>query len=276
MVYRNGASCRTLVLALSSTNLQAGMGKTLLLNTVAACHAAAFLSADELARVDVIPPPAKDSGLIKGATLRDAYARVVTLRLRDFVKIEGEDSPFNKLSSSVADAAAWALADLVGLLAALPKATPQELSAEFFGGRDAPAPCTLWLLDGFDEAPGAEELASALAEPLKAAFQDARGGQRAAPCNALAEVTFRGLPAISIPAGERLQAVRRVLLTEPNVVVSSRPQFEALLAPFTGLSNARYLRLDALSPGAVQAFVCDALSVRGIIDVLWLLLTLRS
>lgn len=237
------------------------MGKTLLLNTVAACHAAASLSADELTRLNVSPPPAKDSGLIKGAALRDSYARVVTLRLRDFVKLDGKDSPFTKHDITIADAVAWAVADLVGLLAALPKATPQELSAELFGDREAPAPRTLWLLDGFDEAPGAKELASALSEPVKAAFNEARSGKLIAPCHALAEVTFRCQLAINIPVGERLRAVLRVLLTEPNVVVSSRPQFEALLAPFTGLSNARYLRLDALSPEAVQAFVCNALKV---------------
>ena len=236
------------------------MGKTLLLNTIAACHAAASLSADELARVDVSHPPAKDSGLVKGAALRDSYARVVTVRLRDFVRLEGKDSPFTH-EISIADAAAWAVADLVGFLAALPKATPQELSTELFGSRDAPAPRTLWLLDGFDEAPGATELASALSDPVKIAFQEARSGKLSAPCHAPAEVAFRGQLAINIPVGERLRAVLRVLLTEPNVVVSSRPQFEAQLAPFTGLSNARYLRLDALSPEAVQAFVCDALKV---------------
>jgi len=238
------------------------MGKTLLLNTVAACHAAASLSADELTRVNVSPPPVKDSGLIKGATLRDSYARVVTVRLRDIVKLEGSDSPFTKHGISVADAAAWVVADLLGLFAAIPKATPQELSSDLFGSNIAPAPRTLWLLDGFDEAPGAEALASALAVPVQAAFQEARSGQHDAICNTFAEVAFRCRPAITIPVGERLQAVLRVLLTEPNVVVSSRPQFEALLAPFTGLSNARYLRLDSLSPGAVEAFVCNALKVR--------------
>ena len=239
------------------------MGKTLLLNTVAACHAAASLPADELARAKISPPPPEDSGLIKGAALRDTYARIVTVRLRDFAKLDGRDSPFTKQEISVADAAAWAVADLIGLLAALPRATPQELSAELFGSSDAPAPCALWLLDGFDEAPGAEKLAKGLTVPVKAAFQDARSGNLSAPCNALAEVAFRSQIATTIDAGDRLQAVLRVLLTEANVVVSSRPQFEALLAPFTGRSNASYLRLDLLSPDAVQTFVCNALKVRG-------------
>ena len=240
------------------------MGKTLLLNTVAACHAAASLSADELGRAKISPPPTEDSGLIKGAALRDTYARVVTVRLRDFVKLDGRDSPFTKQEISVADAAAWAVADLIGLLAAIPRATPQELSAELFGSSDAPAPRTLWLLDGFDEAPGAEELAKALTSPVKAAFQEARSGKLSAPCNALAEVAFRSQIATTIDAGDRLQAVLRVLLTEANVVLSSRPQFEALLAPLTGRSNASFLRLDALSPDSVQAFVCHALKVRGV------------
>lgn len=241
------------------------MGKTLLLNTIASCHAAAALSAEDLARIDVRPPPAKDSSVIKGATLRDAYKRVVTVRLRDFVGLDGNDSPFKRQGVSVADAAAWVVADILGLLVDLPQVTPQELSADLFGSSVAPAPPTLWLLDGFDEAPGAKALASALAEPVKAAFQQARSasGGRAAPCHTHEEMLFRDQPASSIAAGERLQALLRVLLTEQNVVVSSRPQFEAILAPFTGLSNARYLRLDALSPEAVNDFVCKALVVRG-------------
>jgi len=264
MMHWHGILCIARIPASSYSESQAGMGKSLLLNTVAACHAAASLSADELARVNVSPPPAKDNGFIKGAVLRDAYARVVTVRLRDFVKLDCKDSPFTKHGISVAEAAAWTVADLLGLLTALPKATPQELNSELFGSSDAPAPRTLWLLDGFDEAPGAEALAKGLAVPVTAAFQGVRSGQLDAPSNTLAEVALRCQPAISIPAGERLQAVLRVLLTEPNVVVSSRPQFESLLAPFTGLSNARYLRLDSLSPGAVEAFVCNALNVRRI------------
>ena len=210
---------------------QAGMGKTLLLSTVAACHAAAKDS------------PEESSGLITGADLKQAYDRVCLVRLRELSRFDGSDSPFSMPDCrTIADAAASAVGYPLRLLAAIAGVTPRELSDELFG---AVAPRTLWLLDGFDEAPGAEDIARALA------------GRDVA-----ADATFGGLPASGVEAGKRLEAVLRVLLTQPNVVVSSRPQFEALLAPLTGRANARYLRLEPLAPEAVRGFVRQALKVR--------------
>lgn len=241
---------------------QAGMGKTLLLRTIAACHASATLSAEELARARIVPHPPSEVGLVKGAELRDAYryARVCFVRLRDFSQLDGGASPFARTDvATVADAVAWAVAEQFDLSAA--EATPRELSDELLG---TAAPRTLWLLDGFDEAPSAEMLARALAKPLQAAFQEARDAKLKAPCDAPAEAAFRCLPAGGIASDKRLEAVLRVLLAQPNVVVSSRPQFEGLLAPLTGRANARYLRLEPLTPEAVREFVHQALKVRQI------------
>lgn len=222
------------------------MGKTLLLNTVAACQAAPPLSAEE------------DSGLIRGAALKQAYARVITVRLRDLNRL---DAPFIRPGISVADAVAWAVAEQLGLLPVVSGANPAEFLADLFGSVDAPPPPTLWLLDGFDEAPGAEALASALTVHLTAAFREAREESLAAPSHARAEVSFLGQMSSSISSTGRLEAVLRILLMQPHVVVSSRPQFEDLLAPFTGRANARYARLELLLPEAVHGFVRGALKV---------------
>lgn len=81
----------------------------------------------------------------------------------------------------------------------------------------------------------------------------------AAPGSAKAKEDFRGSPASSIPGSARLSAILRVLLTQPAVVVSSRPQFEAQLAALTGGAVARFLRLEPLPAKAVQTFVAGAL-----------------
>ena len=81
----------------------------------------------------------------------------------------------------------------------------------------------------------------------------------AAPSAATAEADFRSSPASSVPASARLSAVLRVLLTQPAVVVTSRPQFESQLAALTGGAVARFLRLEPLPAKAVHAFVVGAL-----------------
>lgn len=234
------------------------MGKTLLLNTIAACHAAASLSA-EPAHASFTSSQVIDSGFIKGAILKRDYDRIITVRLRDFRKLDGDDSPFAVPGISVADAVALAVAELLGLASAIEGSTAAEFSSAFF---DSVAPRTLWLLDGFDEAPSAEGLARALAVPVNAAFQEARVRKLAAPCNAASERSFHSQLASGVPPSDRLEAVLRVLLTQQNVIVSSRPQFESHLAPLTGRSTARYVRLEPLAPKAVQAFVREALKVR--------------
>jgi len=65
----------------------------------------------------------------------------------------------------------------------------------------------------------------------------------------------------------RLEAILRILLTQPHVVVSSRPQFEDRLATFTGCVNARYARLEPLLPTSVQDFVREALKVRVLMGI---------
>ena len=233
------------------------MGKTLLLNTIAACHAAASLPPDELSRIS--PPPATTCGHIRGADLRIAYDRVFSVRLRGLTGLEGAQSPFAVPGLSVGDAAAWAIAHHLGVQAAVVGASEPDFGAELFGQN---TPRTLWLLDGFDEAPGAKTIARALAAPAQVAFLAAREQQLAAPCDTAAEVAFRAQAASSLPPTDRLPAVLRILLLQQSVVVSSRPQFEALLAPLTGpAANARHLRVEPLAQEAVQAFVKEALKV---------------
>jgi len=70
--------------------------------------------------------------------------------------------PLRSLGVCVADAVAWAVAEELDLSAVVSGITPRHLNVDLFGSIDAPPPSTLWLLDGFDEVPGAEALALAL------------------------------------------------------------------------------------------------------------------
>jgi hypothetical protein len=238
---------------------QAGLGKTWLLNTIASCHAAAALP-PQLAESHGVTP-VLDRGFIKGRALRDDYrfARVPLLRLRD-VRLEGDGTPFILPGATVEMAVAAAVVRILGAPPAVCDASPADLANALFGS--VVAAQTLWLLDGFDEVPDARSLAAELAEALKAAFADVRTRSLPAPRDAEAERAFRRQAATSIPRGRRLYALLRVLLMQPHVVVSSRPQFEGDLAPFTGLASARFVRLEPLATQAVACFVEGALKVR--------------
>lgn len=203
-----------------------------------------------------------DCGPIDGNRLVADYARVLVVRLRD-LKLEGDDSPFAKLpGASIGEAVAWAIA---GLFNATPKmhnaAAARDLAENLLGGTELKTLPTLWLLDGFDETPGATTLSSSLKGAVTAAFDQSRRRKLASPSVAPGEVEFRARPAAKIAAGGRLSAVLRVLLTQQNVVISSRPEFESELATFTGRKSARFLRLEPLPMQSVVKFVEGALKV---------------
>jgi hypothetical protein len=191
------------------------------------------------------------------------FARAPLVRLRD-LRLEGDDSPFATLAAgtTVESATAVAVARLLRAPPSVCTAQPGELARALFD-QDVAAQ-TLWLLDGFDEVPDARALAAELAVDLKAAFDEVRKRGLSAPRATEAELAFCRQPASAIPRERRLYAVLRVLLTQPRVIVSSRPQFEGDLAPFTGRANARFVRLEPLATKAVKDFVKGALQVRPI------------
>lgn len=208
-------------------------------------------------------PLPTDTGLVCGNRLRIEYKyeRVLVLRLRD-LRLEGGESPFAKLPGiSIGEAVACAIASILEVAQKFPGTPPRELADDFFGGDDSEAPRTLWLLDGFDEVPRAKAVAATITPAVEVAFDVARSHGLASPSAAPAEVRFRDLPAAGVPPADRLAAVLRVLLTQQNVVISSRPEFEGDLAPLTGRKSARHLRLEPLPTHSVEKFVEGALKV---------------
>ena len=155
----------------------AGMGKTWLLNTVAACHAAASLGPEGATRARVTLPPV-DRGGVNGRLLRDTYkySRVLIVRLRD-LRVEHDDAPWAG-AATVAEAVAACVALLLDLGDAAPEATPADLAADLFSS--AAAPHSLWLLDGFDEVPAANEIAPGITAAVSAAFHEATS--KGLPC----------------------------------------------------------------------------------------------
>lgn len=201
-------------------------------------------------------------GCIEAQLLRDfGYERVLMLRLRD-IRLEGDDSPFTTLhEASIFEAVAWAIADLLQAAPRFPGATPGALANDIFGCPEFAAPRTLWLLDGFDEMPRANELAAALSKTITTAFEEARTRTLSSPSVAAVEVAFRARPAAGVAPSDRLSAVLRVLLTQQDVVISSRPELEMDLGYLTGRTSARYLRLEPLAAQSVAKFVEEALKV---------------
>ena len=228
---------------------------------MAACHAEAKLHPPGSAVAGGAAssaPSAIDSGLIKGRTIADHYDRVLVLRLRD-LRLEGYDSPFSTLAgANIAEAVAKVVASILKASAEVPGATPQNLAYDLF---DSDAPSTLWLLDGFDEVPNAKAVAAGITPDISKAFDETRALSLASPCAAEAEVEFRSRPAAGVAAADRLAAVLRVLLTQQNVVITSRPEFEGDLAPLIGRKSARHLRLEPLLTQSVVNFVEGALKV---------------
>jgi hypothetical protein len=202
-----------------------------------------------------------DRGLIKGRSLRHDYVRVVVVHLRDLTGwLEGDECPFTtQPGSTIEMAAAVAVMRLLNGPRAVFDAHPADLAEEIFGSPDALK--TLWLLDGFDEVPDARSLAAALGTVLTSSYAEVRKRKLSAPRVSVAETAFRNQPAIEVPSGNRINAVLRILLSQPHVIVSSRPQFEPDLAPFSGRANALFLRLQPLSRQAVRVFVKGALQV---------------
>ena len=184
------------------------------------------------------------------------------VRLRD-LNLEGDDSPFVTLpGASIGEAAAWAIAGLCDVAPRVQSAgNVRDLADNLLGSAVSKAPSTLWLLDGFDEMPGATKLSSSLKGAVTAAFDHSRRRTLASPSAAPAEVEFRSRSAAKIAPAGRLGAVLRVLLTQQNVVISSRPEFEGDLAPLAGRKSGQYLRLEPLSTQSVVKFVEGALKV---------------
>ena len=200
--------------------------------------------------------------LIDGSLLAADYARVLVVRLHE-LELLGDDSPFTALrDANVGEAAAWVIA---GLFNVAPKkrcaVAARDLAENLLGSAVSKAPPTLWLLDGFDELSCATKLALSLKGAVTAAFDQSRRRNLASPSAAPAEVEFRSRPAAKVAPAGRLAAVLRVLLTQQNVVISSRPEFQNVLAPFTGRQSARFLRLEPLPTQSVVTFVEGALKV---------------
>lgn len=219
-------------------------------------------------RADLTPSPdAQDLELINGTALKNDYARIVVLRLQALGRLcAGADGPFSLPGASIGEATAVCIMRLLeadALLSITPNPpTPRELSDELFGSPDAAAPGTLWLLDGFDEVPRIKQLVAALSVALTTAYDEARSRGLPAPCGATAETDFCSQPASSLATGDRLMALLRVLLTQPAVVVSSRPQCEQDLVRLTGLTVKRVMRLEPLPEIAVRNCVTRILEVR--------------
>ena len=237
------------------------MGKTWLLNTIGSCHAAAVLPASiaESHGLSLV----LDRGLIKGRSLREDFhfTRVVVVHLRDLTGwLEGDMWPFTILPGATVEmAAALAVMRLFSATSVVANSHPSDVVSTLFGLDIAEH--TLWLLDGFDEVPDARSLAAQLAPVLTAAYSEVRTRKLSAPSATAAEREYCGQPATTIPRGGRLFAVLRVLLSQPHVIISSRPQFEPDLTPFSGRANALFLRLQPLSRQAVRVFVKGALQV---------------
>ena len=184
---------------------------------------------------------------------------MLVIRLRD-ARLTGDDISFARPGLTVAQAASAEVARLLGLDDLLSDLSPAELAAFLFNSPAAHR--TLWLLDGFDEVPGAAGVSDALTPAIQTAFQEARDRKLAAPSTSAVEVAFSAMPASSIPATERWCAFLRVLLCQADVILSSRPELESRLGPFTGYSNPRVVRLEPLSTKEVWKFVRGALKVR--------------
>ena len=230
---------------------------------IAVCHAEASLCPQGSAVAGGVSsaPILVDCGLVHGRTIATYYKRVVMLRLRD-LRLSASDSPFALLrGANVAEAAAKVIADLLQLSPEVPGSTPRDLAEDFFGGMESTASQTLWLLDGFDELPGAKALARTLSDVVPAAYHEANINTLASPSAALSEITFRARLAAEIAPDERLGAMLRVLLTQQNVIISSRPEFECDLGPLTGRTSPPYLRLELLSTKSVKKFVDCVLQV---------------
>jgi len=241
------------------------MGKTWLLNTIGSCHAAAVLPANVAESHGLTFT--LDRGLIKGRSLRRDYTRIVVVHLRDLTGwLEGGMWPITTLPGATVEmAAALAVMRLFSATSVVANSHPSDVVSTLFGLDIAEH--TLWLLDGFDEVPDARSLAAQLAPVLTAAYSEVRARKLSAPSATAAEREYCGQPATSIPRGGRLFAVLRILLSQPHVIISSRPQFEPDLTPFSGRANALFLRLQPLSRQAVRVFVKGALQV-GVIGVL--------
>lgn len=205
------------------------------------------------------------SGDIRGPDLARDYPRILLLRLRrlEGAVMAGAGARAWDRCATVGEAVAAVVAQLYDFDATLAAgASPAELADTLFGPA---APSTLWLLDGFDEVPGAMALAPALTAAAAAAYTEGLTARRAGAHDdgePTTEERFRAGPAADVPPQERVAAVLRVLVARPFVVVSSRPQFEGVLGRVSGRPHARFVRLEPLRPEAVQSFVRAALKVR--------------
>jgi len=204
----------------------AGTGKTCLLRSIAYCHAA---------------KPAADHGGVWAGDF-SGYKRVVLLRLRELAGVVR--AAWHECSTVGEVAARLVMAVGAYIVTDTPAAA---VAADLFA--PAAAASTLWLLDAFDEVSGGEGMVDDLAR----AAASTHGPSGAAP-DSHSMPTLR----LSVAGDFALQcachAVLRLLVTQPHVIVSTRPRFAQRL----GL--VRHVQLEKLNPTAVQAFVAAALA----------------
>jgi len=204
----------------------AGTGKTCLLRSIAYCHAA---------------KPAADHGGVWAGDF-SGYNRVVLLRLRELAGVVR--TTWHECSSVGEVAARLVMAMGAYNVTDTPAAA---LAAELFAPPTEVS--TLWLLDAFDEVAGGEGMVDDLAQ----AAASTHGAGGAAPDSHV--VPTLGLSVVGDSALQcACHAVLRLLVTQPHVVVSTRPRFARRL----GL--VRHVQLEKLNPTAVQAFVAAALA----------------
>jgi hypothetical protein len=158
------------------------------------------------------------SSMLRSAELRGKFGRVLLIRLRD-LNVEAADWAS---CETVGEVVAQLVSGIYGVdVARFPRSTVAE--AIFSPPATAAPKDTLWLLDGFDELPGASTLLSEglvrdAATAFKAMTEKAAApverGHRARPAKPL---LLSGTPA------DRLAAVMRVLLTQVRACGVSRP-----------------------------------------------------
>lgn len=248
-------------------------GRPWLLGAILSCHAAAMLARDP--QPDITMVPSENRGIIKGNKLANNFERIIRIDLRRLAqKILKYGDTWTASKCTVGDAVATSMARLLRV------DIPVVASDLFFG--DCPAP-TLWILDGFDMLPGFADASCDqlldLTEDVKAALLEAHSRRLTAPCEAASEQQFRARLAAEVPPERRIQAVLRVLLTQPAVIVTARPRCEPLLGGLTFVNTAaplepgimdptcppaevhRYLRLGKLATVSVELFLQASLEV---------------
>jgi hypothetical protein len=215
----------------------AGTGKTCLLQTIAYCHAAKVTQSD--AR----------GGIYHGMFVR--FRRVIFLRLGACAAVLTTPGVVDACIT-IGALAAQVVASAYGFMDTTTGFYDLDsLQTSLFNPENARR--TLWLLDAFDELPGAADIVNQL---------------RKAPFG----VPISATDALRAPSGAftsltgALPSVLKLFASQPHVIISTRPQFANDLACVDKLLST-YVHLEKLPNAEVRKFVVQSLLDKDVMEI---------